>query len=87
MKTSILIDRRLWEEFKSRIGGGGRLRALSRAVEEAIEEEVVDLVFAEELSKMLGACVESPLTVTPVRPLVPVDAGRVLRELRETRGL
>ena len=84
VKTSIVVDRRLWEEFKLRVGGERGLRMLSRAVEEAIEEEVSELLVVEALSEMLGGR-EIPLTVVPVKPKVSTDAGRVVRELRETR--
>jgi len=80
VKTSLFINRALWEEFKLRVGSRMGLRALSRAVEELLEEEVAELVVAEELSKMVGAPVL--IEVKPVKPKVPTDAGKAIRELR-----
>ena len=84
MKTSLLINRELWEEFKLKVGSRVGLRALSRAVEELLEEGVAERVVAEELSKMLE--VPAPLEVKPVKPKVPTDAGRAVRELRRGEG-
>ena len=85
VKTSIMVDRRLWEEFKSRVSGERGLKMLSRAVEEAIEEEVSELLVADALSKLLEG-EELPLTVAPVKPKVPTDSGKAVRELREGRA-
>ena len=84
MKTSLLINRELWEEFKLKVGSRVGLRALSRAVEELLEEGVAERVVAEELSKMLE--VPAPLEVKLVKPKVPTDAGRAVRELRRGEG-
>jgi len=84
VKTSLLINRELWEEFKLKVGSRVGLRALSRAVEELLEEGVAERVVAEELSKMLE--VPAPLEVKPVKPKVPTDAGRAVRELRRGEG-
>lgn len=80
MKTSLFINRDLWEEFKLKVGSRVGLRALSRAVEELIEDEVAELVVAEELSKVAEASVL--IEVKPVKPKVPTDAGKAIRELR-----
>jgi len=80
VKTSLFINKELWEEFKLKVGARAGLRALSKAVEELLEEGVAERVVAEELSKMLAAPV--PLEVKPVKPKVPTDAGRAVRELR-----
>ena len=85
VKTSIMIDRGLWEEFKSRVGGEKGLKMLSKAVEEAIGEEVSELLVAEVLSRMLGG-MELPLTVVSVKPKAPADAGKAVKELREGRA-
>ena len=84
MKTGLLINRELWEEFKLKVGSRVGLRALSRAVEELLEEGVAERVVAEELSKMLE--VPAPLEVKPVKPRVPTDARREVRELRKGEG-
>ena len=84
MKTSLLVNRGLWEEFKLKVGSRVGLRALSRAVEELLEEGVAERVVAEELSKMLE--VPAPLEVKPVKPRVPTDAERAVKELRRGEG-
>ncbi len=84
IKTTIVIDRRLWEEFKSRIGAEGRLRSLSQAVEEALEDEISDLLAIKMLERMLGGG-EPPLIVEPVKPRVTTDAGKIVRKMRESR--
>ena len=38
VKTSLLINRELWEEFKLRVSTWVKLRALSKAVEELPEK-------------------------------------------------
>jgi len=84
VKTSLLINRELWEEFKLKVGSRVGLRALSRAVEELLEEGVAERVVAEELSKMLK--VPALLEVKPVKPRIPTDAGRAVKELRRGEG-
>ncbi len=84
IKTSITIDRKLWEELKLKVGSRGGLKALSRAVEEAIEEEVADLLIIEALEREVKS-EELPLTISPVKPRVATDAGKSVRELRELR--
>ncbi|RLE85174.1 MAG: hypothetical protein DRJ67_09320 [Thermoprotei archaeon] len=84
VKTSIMVDRELWEEFKSRVGSERGLRALSRAVEEAIEDEVSGLLIIRALERLLGGG-RVPLAVMPVGPRVPTDAGKAVRELRGSR--
>jgi len=71
VKTSLFINRELWEEFKLRMGARAGSGALSRAV--------------EELSRILSG--PAPLEVKPVKPRVPTDAGRAVRELRGGRGV
>ena len=84
VKTSLLINRELWEEFKLRVGARAGLRALSRAVEGLLEEGVAERVVVEELSRMLSG--PAPLEVKPVKPRVPTDAGRAVRKLRGGQG-
>ncbi|MDH7555739.1 MAG: hypothetical protein ACQXXL_08555 [Candidatus Methanosuratincola sp.] len=83
IKTSIMINRDLWEELRSRVGGRGRLKDLSRAVEEAIEDETGEALIIEALSSMLGDKEEIQLTISPVKPKVPTDAGKIIRGMRE----
>ncbi|NHV98458.1 MAG: hypothetical protein HA496_02285, partial [Thaumarchaeota archaeon] len=42
IKTSIVIDGDLWERFKTKVVGEKGLKGLSKAVEEAIEEELCE---------------------------------------------
>ena len=72
--------------FEMGVGGVRELGMLGRAVEEGVgeKEEAGALLIAGALSEMLGE-EEIPLTVVPVKPKVSVDAGRVVRELREAR--
>lgn len=79
-----MVDSELWEEFKSRVGSERGLRALSRAIEEALEEEVSDVLVVKALEKLLGEG-EVPLDVTPVKPRVATNAGEAVRELRGAR--
>jgi len=81
VKTSLFINRALWEEFKLKVGSRVGLRALSKAVEELLEDEVAELVVADELSKMVET--SSLIEVKPVKPKVPTDASKAIRELRE----
>ena len=86
IKTSIVVDRELWEEFKSRVSSERGLKALSNAVEEVIEEEVCEKLLIKALEEMIGSGIELPLTITPVKPRVKTDAGEVVRELRVSRA-
>jgi len=85
VKTTIVVDQRLWREFKSRVVAERGLKSLSQAVEEALEDEVSDVLVAEALEQMLRGS-EAPQTVEPVKPRVATDAGRAVRELRESRS-
>ncbi|MBC7127055.1 MAG: hypothetical protein H5T32_02395 [Candidatus Methanosuratus sp.] len=82
IKTSIMINRDLWEDLRSRVGGKRGLKALSRAVEEAIEDETADALLVEALSAMLWDK-EIQLEVSPVKPRMPTDASKAIREMRE----
>ncbi|MDI9644608.1 MAG: hypothetical protein QFX35_05255 [Candidatus Verstraetearchaeota archaeon] len=83
IKTSIMIKRELWEGLKSKVGGKGGLRALSRAVEEAIEDDASDALIVGTLNAMLGDLKEKQLAVTPIKPKIQTDAGKTIREMRE----
>jgi metal-responsive CopG/Arc/MetJ family transcriptional regulator len=84
VKTSIIIDRKLWEEFKSRIASEKGLKSLSRAIEEAIEEEISDILIIEAFKDQLRKG-ETPLIITPVKPRIATNAGKIVRELRDSR--
>jgi len=82
VKTTIVIDRRVWEEFKARIATEYGFKDLSKAVEEALKEELCDLIVVEMLSKYLEN-EKIPLAITPIKPQVPTDAGKIVREVRD----
>ena len=83
VKTTIIIDRELWNRFKARLLEEG-VEEVSRAIEEFIREELSEDYVAEVIRGLLGG-VEPPLEVKLVKPLVETDAGRVVRELRNER--
>jgi len=82
VEATIVIDRRVWEEFKARVAAEQGFKDLSEAVEEALKEELCDIVVVEMLGKYLEN-EEMPPAVTPVKPRVPTDAGRIVREIRD----
>ena len=82
IKTSISVDKKLWERFRSRIGDERGLKKLSQAVEEALEEELSEDLIIEVLERLLGP-EKLPLTITPVEPKARTNAGKTVRELRE----
>ncbi|MCD6444750.1 hypothetical protein J7L70_07095 [Candidatus Bathyarchaeota archaeon] len=84
-KTGIVVDRKIWEEFRSKVGSERGLKMLSHAVEEAIEEEVGEVLVMEAFEKLLACREGLPLTVTPIKPRVPTDSGKAVRELRGLR--
>jgi hypothetical protein len=84
IKTSIVIDGDLWERFKAKVVGEKGLKGLSKAVEEAIGEELCEDLMIEALEGLLGS-EKTPLLITPVKPETQTDAGKVVRELRDSR--
>lgn len=84
VKTSIVVDRELWKRFRERVGRERGLRALSQAVEEALEDVACEDLLINSLKEILDS-EEQSLSVTPVRPKVATDAGKAVRELRESR--
>ena len=87
IKTSIVINRRLWEEFKTRVVAEKGAKSLSRAIEEAIKEEVGDALVIKALEGMLRDLGLKPLgAITPVKPRVATDAGKTVGELRDSRA-
>jgi acyl-CoA synthetase (AMP-forming)/AMP-acid ligase II len=84
IKTSIVIDKDLWDRFKSKVVGEKGLKGLSKAVEEAIEEELCEDLIVEALEGLLGS-EKPPLAITPVESATKTDAGKVVRELRDSR--
>ena len=85
VKTIIVINRELWEELKSKVGSERGLKMLSKVVEEAIEDELCELIIMKALSRMLKPEKKMPLTIAAVKPKVPTNAEKAAREMRETR--
>ncbi len=84
MKTSVVVDRELWDRFKRKVGGERGLRSLSEAVEEAIEDELAEFLVSKGLPE--PDMEELPADrVEPVRPKVRTSAAETLRELRGLR--
>jgi hypothetical protein len=82
VKTTIVVDRELWSRFKAKLLERG-VDEVSPAVEELIREELLaDMVIDALISMAGGGLVQE---VKPVRPAVETDAGRAVRELRESR--
>ncbi len=82
VKTSILVDKRLWDMFRRRVGSEGGLRSLSEAVEEAIRDELTDILVYEGLSELYEG---EALEVEPIKPKARTNAAAVVRELRGYR--
>ena len=86
IKTSIVVDRRIWEAFREKVVSERGAKSISKAVEEALEEELVELLILEALDSLeVPSDVEAPPTVKPVEPRKPVKAEEVIREVREAR--
>jgi hypothetical protein len=83
IKTSIVIDKDLWDRFTTKFIGEKGLKGLSKAVEEAIEEKLCEDLIVEALEGLLGS-EKPPLAITPVEPTTKTDAGKVVRELRDS---
>jgi len=82
IKTSILIDEDIWETFKAKASSKKGLRGISKAVEEALEEELSEKAVTEALENM---CTRKPtdLQVKPIKPKTTTSAGKVISEMRE----
>ena len=81
VKTSIMIDADVWEEFKVLASSKRGLKGISEAVEEALEEELMEKNIAEALAKM--KCKENrDLQIKPVKPKIGTSAGKVIAEMR-----
>jgi 16S rRNA C967 or C1407 C5-methylase (RsmB/RsmF family) len=82
-KISIIIDRDLWERFKTKVENEKGLKELSKAVEEVIEEKICEDLIIEALEEFLSS-EKPPLVITPVKPEIQTDAGKTVRELRDS---
>jgi hypothetical protein len=82
IKTSILIDEDIWENFKAKASSNKGLKGISKAVEEALEEELSEKIVTQVLENMYSRK-PTELQVTPIKPKIATSAGKVIRELRE----
>jgi len=82
IKTSIVIDRRLWYKFRARLLEEG-IEEISGVLEELVREELLEDYVSHSLEEMLDG--ELPEEVRPVRPLVETRAESIVRELRGGR--
>jgi len=86
VKTSVYVDEKVWSDFKRAVlERGGDVRALSSEVEELLRDALVSEIVVEGLKGLLSGEVRLGLDVKPVKPCVETSAGRVVRELRESR--
>jgi hypothetical protein len=82
IKTSIMIDEDIWTAFKVKASSKKGLKGVSRAVEEALEEELSEKTVTEALESMCPR--KSPhLEARPIKPKIATSAGKVISELRE----
>jgi predicted nucleic acid-binding protein len=81
VKTTIVIDRELWYKFKLRLLESG-IEEVSNVLERLVREELLEDYVAEELASLLGGEVVSE--VKPVKPLAETNAGKAVREMRES---
>ena len=81
VKTSMMIDADVWEEFKILASSKRGLKGISEAVEEALEEELCEKNVAEALEKMNGKKIRE-LQIKPVKPKIATSAGKAIAEMR-----
>lgn len=81
IKTSIMIDKDIWETFKVKASSKKGLRGISKAVEEALEEELSEKAVIEALENMYTRK-PTDLQVKPIKPKIATSAGKVISELR-----
>jgi len=81
IKTTIVVDRDLWNKFKAWLLEKS-VDEVSNVIEKLIKEELM-LGIDSALIKLIGN--ELVQVVEPVKPLVRTSAEEVVRELRESR--
>jgi len=81
VKTTIVVDRDLWNRFRAKLLEEG-VDEVSGAIEELIKEELM-LGIDSALSRLIGN--ELIQVIEPVKPLTRTSAEEVVRELRESR--
>ena len=82
IKTIIIVDKDLWNKFKSRLLQEG-IDEVSGIIEKTIREELVVEKVVEELSKLVSK--ELIHNVEPVKPLVETDAEKIVKEQKKLR--
>mgnify|MGYP000253420794 FL=1 len=80
-KTSIYVDRNLWEKFKRYAARRGV--DVSSLFEELIRDEMADYLLSEELSR-LGISEDYEVDFEPVEPRGAVS--ELIREMRDERA-
>ncbi len=84
IRTSVVLDRELWKRFKEKVVSEQGLKQLSKAVEEAVEEELTEFIVLKEIEKSLTD-IEVPPSITSIKPRVKTGAEEVVREMRSLR--
>ena len=81
IKTSIMIDSEVWEEFKVHASSRKGLKGISKVVEEALKEELGEKTVAEALAKMADKRIRD-IQIKPVKAKIATSAGKVIGEMR-----
>lgn len=86
VKTSFIIDEKIWNDFKMVVLNRYGTKKLSSAVEEALKA-FNTLAIIEELSENLGLEISyfSSKELKEKRPAVKASAGATVREMRDRR--
>lgn len=84
IKTSVLIDRGIWDLFRRKVSMEKGLKSLSEAIEKALEEDLADILIAKALEEMVSS--RPPISsVVPIRPKAKTKAEDIVREMRKSR--
>lgn len=84
IKTSILIDRSLWDRFKRKASMEKGLKGLSEAMEKVLEEDLADMLIAKALEEMISS--RPPISrAIPIKPKVKTKAENIVYEMRRSR--
>jgi Arc/MetJ family transcription regulator len=81
VKTSITVDEELWKAFKAKAAQERGLKRTSEAVEEALREEISDIIVVKALEEMSSG-EPSTFDVKAVKTKVETSASEVIREMR-----
>ncbi|MGQ9469902.1 MAG: hypothetical protein ACUVTD_08840 [Nitrososphaerales archaeon] len=84
IKTSILIDKGLWNRFRRKASIEKGLKSLSEAMEKALEEELADTLIVKALEEMISP--RSPAyRAIPIKPRAKTKAEDIVHEMRRSR--